>query len=90
LSNFLDRKSDKKEKCHTNIVYNDRSKKTAFTQLQCTETATAASATWTFYRTDPPSINKDGKSMASGPSTAGTMVGAAIAGAFVLGVAIML
>jgi hypothetical protein len=82
--------SDTKEKCHTNILYNDQHKKTVYTEFECLPTATGTAATWVLYRTDPPKISKDGKSSAPGQSAGAGVFVAAVGGAFALGMAIML
>jgi len=76
-----------KETCHTNILFDDKQKKHSATEIQCR--SDAKSATWTFYRSDPPAI-KDGKSNAPGSGGEYAVVGAIFAGAFALGMAVML
>jgi len=58
--------SQKNEKCHTNILYDNKNKKHAVTEFGCRDATSTTAAVWTLYRADPPILGKDGKAGASG------------------------
>ena len=54
------------ERCHTNIVYDDRQRKHAATEFVCVQTAYTKLSTWLLYRHDPPPLGSDSSSAMPG------------------------
>jgi len=79
---------DSKETCHTNIVLANKDDKHGVTGYQCRNDGKPA--TYTLYRSDPPSLKNDHHNSGSGSGGQVALVGAVLAGSFALGMAVIL